>query len=263
MLQCGVPQPLTSARDRQVAAHASNSPQEPDGVADQLRTSERSASLQHVTRRTALSLAAAALPLLQAIQPAQAIQGITAGRIPGVSTEPDAQGYYTYTRPEGKSGGHGVGWSEVPRYSFKVPAGWDETPVSIADLGGTEIDLRFGDPTSGSLQVVVAPVLRFADVGFNARVTLETLGPPDRLIDGFAPELFGVPLNEGDVLDTRVVDKDGVMYYQWELLRHRLVTATAVGNRVFILAVQANGRQWRKSEADLRYIWDSFTVPRV
>jgi hypothetical protein len=32
-----------------------------------------------------------------------------------------------------------VGWSEIPRYSFRVPAGWDENPVSIADLGGTEV----------------------------------------------------------------------------------------------------------------------------
>ena len=30
------------------------------------------------------------------------------------------------------AGGHGVGWSEIPRYSFKVAGGWDETPVSIA-----------------------------------------------------------------------------------------------------------------------------------
>ena len=52
---------------------------------------------------------------------------------------PDADGMYTYTRPEGKSGGHAVGWTEIPRYSFKVPAGWKENPVSIADLGGTEV----------------------------------------------------------------------------------------------------------------------------
>lgn len=52
---------------------------------------------------------------------------------------PDSQGLFTYTRPEGKSGGHGVGWTEIPRYSFKVPAGWREVPVSIADLGGTEV----------------------------------------------------------------------------------------------------------------------------
>ena len=25
-----------------------------------------------------------------------------------------------YQRPEGKSGGHGVGWSEIPRYKFKA-----------------------------------------------------------------------------------------------------------------------------------------------
>lgn len=48
---------------------------------------------------------------------AEAIQGLTAGRIPGI-TGPDSEGYYTYTRPEGKSGGHGVGWTEIPRYAF-------------------------------------------------------------------------------------------------------------------------------------------------
>ena len=56
----------------------------------------------------------------------------------GVSATADADGFLQYQRPEGKSGGHGVGWSEIPRYSFRVPQGWEETPVSIADLGGTE-----------------------------------------------------------------------------------------------------------------------------
>jgi hypothetical protein len=53
--------------------------------------------------------------------------------------------------------------------------------VSIADLGGTEIDLRFGGP-EGQLQVVVAPVLRFADIGFNADVRIEQLGDPDKIM---------------------------------------------------------------------------------
>lgn len=57
----------------------------------------------------------------------------------GISEEADSNGFYTYTRPEGKSGGHGVGWSEIPQYSFKLPDGWVEEPVSIADLGGTEV----------------------------------------------------------------------------------------------------------------------------
>jgi hypothetical protein len=34
--------------------------------------------------------------------------------------------------------------------------------VSIADLGGTEIDLRFANPKEGRLFVIVAPVRRFA-----------------------------------------------------------------------------------------------------
>lgn len=66
--------------------------------------------------------------------------------------------------------------------------------MSIADLGGTEIDLRFGNEQEGSMAIVVAPVLRFADVGFNADVRLEELGSPAKMIGGFGPELFGSPL---------------------------------------------------------------------
>lgn len=70
-------------------------------------------------------------------------------------------GWRTYRRPDEKSGGHGVGWSPITPYTFDVPQEWEEVPVSIADLGGTEIDLRFGNAKEGRAIVVVAPVLRF------------------------------------------------------------------------------------------------------
>mgnify|MGYP006305531373 CR=1 FL=1 len=35
-----------------------------------------------------------------------------------------------------------------------------------------QVDLRYGNKDQGQLQVVVAPVLRFIDVGFNAQVKL-------------------------------------------------------------------------------------------
>lgn len=57
-----------------------------------------------------------------------------------------------------------------------------------------QIDLRFGKEDEGSMAIVVAPVLRFADVGFNADVRLKELGSPDKMIGGFGPELFGSPL---------------------------------------------------------------------
>jgi len=44
--------------------------------------------------------------------------------------------------------------------------------VSIADLGGTEIDLRFANPKEGRLFVIVAPVRRFAGEG---RILLNTM----------------------------------------------------------------------------------------
>ncbi|PRW33039.1 domain-containing 4 [Chlorella sorokiniana] len=211
--------------------------------------------------RRALLGAAAALAAAACQPPAWAIQGLTAGRIPGVSG-PDADGWYTYTRPEGKSGGHGVGWSEIQRYSFKVPSdGWEEVPVSIADLGGTEIDLRYGSTDEGSAMVVVAPVLRFKDVGINANVNITDLSSPDNLIAGFAPELYGTPLIEDDILSAEVVEKDGLPYYVYELTRHRLVSATATGNRLYMLSVRCNSLQWRKSGSKLEKIRDSFRVP--
>ncbi|CAI5493306.1 unnamed protein product [Closterium sp. Naga37s-1] len=90
----------------------------------------------------------AALAASLAAGPANAIIPTTAvaGRVPGLS-EPDENGWRTYKRPASKSGGHGVGWSELIPYSFTVPDTWEETPVSIADLGGTEIDLRAGGRT--------------------------------------------------------------------------------------------------------------------
>ncbi|KAK9832843.1 hypothetical protein WJX81_006562 [Elliptochloris bilobata] len=181
-------------------------------------------------------------------------------RIPGTSSRKNDEGYLTYMRPEGKSGGHGVGWSEIPRYAFDVPEGWTETPVSIADLGGTEIDVRFANRDQGSLAVVVAPVLRFADVGFNASVTIEELGSPEKIIQGFAPELYGAPLSDGDVLDTQTERKGTLTYYQWELKPHRLVAATAFRNRMFLIALDAKGGQWRKASEALRHIQRSFRV---
>ncbi|XWS25025.1 hypothetical protein CRYUN_Cryun27aG0035400 [Craigia yunnanensis] len=148
-------------------------------------------------------------------------QGLLAGRIPGLS-EPDEQGWRTYRRPDDKSGGHGVGWSPI-------------VPVSIADLGGTETDLRFAS-SKGRLFVIVAPVLRFADnLGQNA--TIETIGPPEKVINAFGPEVIGENV-EVKVLSINTAKHDGRMYYQYELEPpHALITATAAGNRLYLFSV--------------------------
>ncbi|KAJ0578894.1 putative photosystem II [Helianthus annuus] len=185
-------------------------------------------------------------------------QGLLAGRIPGLS-EPNEQGWRTYRRPDEKSGGHGVGWSPIIPYIFQVPDGWEETPVSIADLGGTEIDLRFSNTSEGRLFVIVAPVLRFADyLEDDARI--EKIGPPEKVINAFGPEVIGENV-EGKVVNSQVKEYSGRKYYQFELEPpHCLITATAAGNRLYLFSVLANGLQWKRHNQDLKKIADSFRV---
>uniref|UniRef100_A0A0F7GYL7 Photosystem II reaction center PsbP family protein n=1 Tax=Masdevallia picturata TaxID=125444 RepID=A0A0F7GYL7_9ASPA len=184
-------------------------------------------------------------------------QGLLAGRIPGLS-DPDEKGWRTYRRPDEKSGGHGVGWSPIIPYSFQVPNGWEEVPVSIADLGGTEIDLRFSNSQEGRLFVIVAPVLRFADLEGDA--TIEKIGPPEKVINAFGPEVIGENV-EGRVLNTQVDEHSGRTYYQFELEPpHVIISATAAGNRLYLFSVTANGLQWKRHYKDLKQIADSFRV---
>ena len=79
---------------------------------------------------------------------------------------------------------------------------------------------------------------------------------------GFAPELYGRPLQtDDDVLDAKVVTKDGLIYYIYELKQHRLVAATATGNRLYMLATKQSSLQWRKHGGTMLMIRDSFSVP--
>ena len=57
-----------------------------------------------------------------------------------------------------------------------------------------QIDLRYTNPEEGGLEVVVAPVMRFKYIEFNANVKIEEIAPPERIISGFALEIFGAPL---------------------------------------------------------------------
>ncbi|KAG8093457.1 hypothetical protein GUJ93_ZPchr0012g19027 [Zizania palustris] len=183
-------------------------------------------------------------------------QGLLAGRIPGLS-DPDEKGWRTYRRPDDKSGGHGVGWSPIIPYSFKVPDGWEEVPVSIADLGGTEIDLRFANTKQGRLSVVVAPVRRFAELD---DATIEKIGPPEKVIDAFGPEVIGENV-EGKVVSMETAEYSGRTYYQFELeAPHIFITATAAGNRLYLFNVTANGLQWKRNYNDLKKIAESFRV---
>lgn len=214
-----------------------------------------------LSRRGALALTAGAF--MTNGLPAQAIQGLTPGRIPGFDGAIDERGFHKYLRPAGKSGGHGVGWSEIPQYSFELPTEFEEVSVSIADLGGTEIDARFTSKEHGDVSIIVAPVARFKDIGYNARVTIDAIAEPLPIALGFAPEVMGNPIDESDILDIKEEVRDRLLYYQYQIKPRTIISATATGNRLFLLVIRANYRQWSKHMDELIQVADSFRVPIV
>jgi hypothetical protein len=59
-------------------------------------------------------------------------------------------------------------------------------------------------------------------------VRITDLNKPENIISGFAPELFGRPLDDEDVLEQRVLEKQGVPYYEWcvhcaVVMHHRML----------------------------------------
>ena len=89
--------------------------------------------------------------------------------------------------------------------------------MSIADLGGTELDLRFQSPDrEASIAVIVAPQARFRDI---ASSDIARLGSMEQLIAAFAPEVIGEPLLEESVLEQeeRVQPETRKRVYTYEL----------------------------------------------
>lgn len=52
-------------------------------------------------------------------------------------------------------------------------------------------------------------------------IRIEDLGPPDRIIAGFHPELYGVPLDDDGVIEQGVAQRGGLTYYQYLVKPHR------------------------------------------
>ena len=168
-------------------------------------------------RREALLLGAGASALLRS-SAADALG--EQGRMPGLPEEDsDGDGWLVYTRPAKKEGNHGVGWSEPPQYSFKLPAGsqFSEIPTNVFDPSGSEIDAKFRSPREGDIAIVVAPIKRFMEIPEGKQVSIEDIGDQRKVLSGFHAELFGgEPLDDGNIEDMwSYTDNDGLTYYRF------------------------------------------------
>lgn len=78
-------------------------------------------------------------------------------------------------------------------------------------------------------------------IDFGDDATIEKIGPPEKVINAFGPEVIGENV-EGKVLSMDVEELCGRKYYRYELEPpHVLITATAAGNRLYLFSVTGNG----------------------
>lgn len=83
----------------------------------------------------------------------------------------------------------------------------------------------------------------FLCVELGDNTTIEEIGPPEKVISAFGPEVIGENV-EGKVLRMEVAEHSGRKYYQFELEPpHVLITATAAGNRLYLFNVTGSGTQ--------------------
>ena len=84
-------------------------------------------------------------------------------------------------------------------------------------------------------------MFRCVDLGDDA--TIEKIGPPEKVISAFGPEVIGQNV-EGKVLSMNIAEHSGRKYYQFELEPpHVLITATAAGNRLYLFNVTGSGME--------------------
>eukprot|EP00471_Norrisiella_sphaerica_P013031 CAMPEP_0184494114 /NCGR_PEP_ID=MMETSP0113_2-20130426/27842_1 /TAXON_ID=91329 /ORGANISM="Norrisiella sphaerica, Strain BC52" /LENGTH=255 /DNA_ID=CAMNT_0026879699 /DNA_START=128 /DNA_END=895 /DNA_ORIENTATION=- len=192
----------------------------------------------------------------------------TAGEVSPGMGELEADGFRLYKRPYGASASGGMraisqGKGAFPPYQFRIPGGWKQKPVSVADPSGPETDTRFTSAEMGDLLVVLPPVFTFIDDEDSVdTITIDEIAPPMKLLPAFAPQALGIGIEEDgeDVSDIKVLKKKGLTYYNYEVKPHSLVSATVYQGRVYVLAVKASQSQWGRFKNDLQKIIDSFEV---
>lgn len=81
-----------------------------------------------------------------------------------------------------------------------------------------------------------------------------------QVIEGFGTELFETPVEEESIEDIQKWQDSGLTFYKYKLTPRRLVTATAVKNRVLLLAIGASAVQWRRAGDKLDEIASSLKV---
>lgn len=148
-------------------------------------------------------------------------------------------------------------------YEFTMPDDWAADIVSLNDGKLYGVDTRYKSGSgNGQLAVSVLPFVG-ADSIEQAGSAEDVLGRFEELVGAYWEQNgFGVPGRAGAVKETSLTKKQGVAYYNYELVNpHNLISACVVDGELYIMVASCGARSWKTAESDLRSIVDSFTVP--
>lgn len=237
-------------------------------------TSNQTAGLAVGRRHCSLSVALLALTQIStsgvACAESQVLDTKMVGSyLPKSKTE---DGFYEFTASKSRTPALRAGALE--QYQVNLPAEWKEVLVSNAKSGNycqprcdeATTEVSFGNSEQGTLQVIIIPTTKLLIAKKNP--SLKDVGSATGILNAISPAITGsVAIEEEDIVDVKEVEKQGKVYYEYELFTpyaqsgaHNLTTVCTSMNYLVMATISATEKEWTNAEKTLKAILRSFSV---
>ncbi|KAK4379670.1 hypothetical protein RND71_001532 [Anisodus tanguticus] len=163
--------------------------------------------------------------------------------------------YYGTAASAANYGGYGGNSDKKAsaEYIYDVPDGWKERLVSKVEKGTNGTDSEFYNPKKKSEKEYLTYLAGFRQ-----------LVPKDVILNNLAlsdVNLQDLIANADGVTSEERKDENGQLYYDYEIdgvSGHSLISVTCAKNKLYAHFVNAPAPEWKKDEATLRHIHQSF-----
>lgn len=263
--------PWGAAQRQGSATHSSRVLAPPRASAHRAQQQQEAAQPDRRAMLAALVAAGAALAAPQ--QPALAASTAVVPVSDYLPEAPGLPGFRFYMPDPKKTPGirAGVVRAEPDFYSFAMPEGWSERPLSGPQTGNfcfprceePWYEFKF-EGKEGSAQLVVAYLQK---LGAKPGAKVAALGTPEQVVLRVGNFITGTYLEEDDVVSAEATQLNGRDFYVYEVATpyasvpgHSLAAFTTKDDLAYLFVVSTSEKTWGSSQDALRKVLGSFKV---